>query len=142
MVMISTTINDFESVLSQYPFEGYIRIGGLWKVSLDYMFEVTLDESPVEFRNVGTIDLKFISGEAILVDAKYLIIAATGFIDGMGEGDDSDILDAAETAIATALSDFTLLKPDTKDSRMSIVEETVIVQRDGGNQPPEEGPVT
>lgn len=124
--MAIKTLNEFEEVLGGgTPFESYMKVGGLWIVPLDYELTVA-GETPVDFRNIGYVVLKYVSGQVVVVDAKFLLVTPENYV--LGE-DKDDGLDEAIAVLDAALADFSFTWGSEIEPKIDYVEESVTLPR-------------
>lgn len=124
--MAIKTLNEFEEVLGGgTPFESYIKVGGLWIVSLDYELTVA-GETPTDFRNVGYIVLKYVSGQVVVVDANFLLVTPENYV--LGESKDDGLVEAI-AVLDTALTDFSFTWGSEIEPKIDYVEESVALPR-------------
>ncbi len=106
--MATITLSAFRKKLGASPFKGYTIVGGTYIASLDYTFEVS---EGIEFRNIGTVELRYQSGKVIITGLKHLFVTPADFIiedDMIGIG---PALTAIKAAIGSPVVIDVLIKP-------------------------------
>jgi len=101
--MATISLAGLKKKLSAAPFKGYALFGSTFNVSLDYVFDVTPTD---EFRNIGSIELKYQSGKLIITSMKFVFVYPTDFIiedDMIGI---NPALAVIEAALGTSLIDI------------------------------------